>query len=76
MRKSGEIRVYVTGPRSAIEELQKTGVVATVNLDGLTPGSYSLGLSFPEDTYPGVTFTPDQGEVEVTLKAAEEDAAG
>ena len=77
VRKSGDIRVYVTGPRSTIEELQETGVVATVNLGGLPAGSYSLSLSFPEDAYPGVTFTPDQSEVEVTLKAIEEkDAAG
>ena len=76
VRKSGEIRVYVTGPRSTIAELQQTGVVATVNLDGLGAGSYSLGMSFPEDTYPDVTFTPDQSEVEVTLKAADGDTAG
>ena len=48
-----------------------------MNLGGLPAGSYSLSLSFPEDAYPGVTFTPDQSEVEVTLKAIEEkDAAG
>lgn len=76
VRRSGEIRVYVTGPRSTIEELQEQGVVATVNLDGLEAGSYLLGLSFPEDTYPNVSFTPDQSEVEVTLEAADGETTG
>ncbi len=70
-----EIRVYVTGPRSAVEEIEQTGLAATIDLTGLTAGTYSLMPSFPVDTYPGVTFTPEQGEIEVTLTEAEEGAS-
>lgn len=61
------VRVYVTGPRSAIEELQQTGFAATVDLNGLDAGSYSLGMIFPETTFPDVTFTPELGEIAVEL---------
>lgn len=64
-------RVYVTGPLSEIEELQQTDLVATVDLAGLEAGVYSLAASFPQDTYPDVTFTPEQSEIEVTLRKAE-----
>ena len=73
---TGEIRVYVTGPRSVIEDLQENGFAATVDLSGLTAGVYSLAPTFPVDTYPDVTFTPEPGEVEATLTEAEEGAAG
>ena len=66
-RKSGTVRVYVTGPRSEIEALQANGFVATVDLSGLQEGTYSLAMSFPVDTYPDVTFTPEQSEIEITL---------
>ena len=73
---TGEIRVYVTGPRSVIEDLQENGFAATVDLSGLTAGVYSLAPTFPVDTYPDVTFTPEPGEVEATLTEAKEGAAG
>ena len=69
---TGEIRVYVTGPRSVIEDLQENGFAATVDLSGLTAGVYSLAPTFPVDTYPDVTFTPEPGEVEATLTEAKE----
>lgn len=72
---TGEIRVYVTGPRSVIEDLQQNGFAATVDLSGLTAGTYALAPTFPVDTYPDVTFTPDPGELEVTLTEVEPDAA-
>ena len=42
---------------------------------GLTAGTYALAPTFPVDTYPDVTFTPDPGELEVTLTEVEPDAA-
>lgn len=62
-----KVRVYVTGPRSAIAELQENGFMATVELEGLGVGSYSLGMSFPVTTFPDVTFTPEKGEIPVIL---------
>jgi len=61
------IRVYVTGPRSAIEKLKQTGFAATVDLSGLAAGSHSLKVTFPETTFPNVTFTPEMSEVVVKL---------
>ena len=61
------VRVYVTGPRSAIEMLQEKGFVATVDLNGLAAGTYELPLDFPVETYPNVTFTPEVSELEVVL---------
>ena len=61
------MRVYVTGPRSAIEELQESGFAATVDLAGLDAGSYALGMTFPVTTFPDVTFTPELGEIAVEL---------
>lgn len=70
-RMDDGFRVYVTGPLSEIEELQQTGLVATVDLAGLEAGVHSLTASFPQDTYPDVTFTPEQSEIEVTLRKTE-----
>ncbi len=61
------VRVYVTGPRSAIEELKQTGFAATVDLSGLEAGSHSLVLTFPMATFPDVIFTPEIGEIAVEL---------
>jgi len=61
------VRVYVAGPRSAVEELQQIGFVATVDLEGLGEGDYSMGLTFPVTTYPEVTFTPEKGEAAFKL---------
>lgn len=60
-------RVYVVGPRSAVENLQEDGFGATVDLTGLAAGTYDLQLSFPTDVYPGVTFTPEVESVTVIL---------
>ena len=62
-----KIRVYITGPRSDIERLQESGFVATADLSGLQEGTHSVNLSFPETTFPDVTFTPEKSEVEVVL---------
>lgn len=67
MTPQDSVRVYVTGPRSAVEGLRENGFVATVDLAGLDAGEYMRGLSFPVTTYPDVTFTPEKGEIEVNL---------
>ncbi len=62
-----KIRVYITGPKSDIEHLQEAGFMATADLSGLREGVHSVGLSFPVSTYPDVTFTPEQSEVQIEL---------
>lgn len=70
-RKNEAVRVHVTGPRSVVEKLQQTGIVATVDLDGLDVGTYAVPLKLPEDTYPEVIFTPEQSDVQITLTSAQ-----
>lgn len=68
--KTDKVRVYVTGPRSAVSALQEAGFAATVDLTGLTAGTYEAALTFPTDAYPSVTFTPEVNEVKVVLADA------
>ena len=59
--------VYLSGPRSAVEQLQREGVVMSLNLTGLGPGAYEIEPTFDEERYPGVTFKPERERVSVTL---------
>lgn len=61
------VRVYVTGPRSTVEKLQQSGLMAMVDLSGLGAGAHSLSITFP-DTYEDVVFTPEIGEIKVELE--------
>lgn len=65
------VRVYVTGPRSAVEALQEAGFVATVDLAGMSAGTWNPGMNFPVEAYPNITFTPEVSELEVVLAEAE-----
>ncbi len=60
------VRVYVTGPRSAVAKLREAGFVATVDLEGLGAGEYLLDMSFP-DTFSNIEFTPESSEIKVQL---------
>lgn len=76
-RSDETIRVYVTGPRSAVEALKEAGFVGTVDLSGLGAGAYSLPIAFPTDAYSSITFTPEKAELQFTLsKTATEPAGG
>ena len=76
-RSDETIRVYVTGPRSAVEALKEAGFVGTVDLSGLGAGTYSLPIAFPTDAYSSITFTPEKAELQFTLsKTATEPAGG
>lgn len=61
------IQVYVTGPRSVVEKLKKSGLIAVVDLEGLEAGVHSLPVSFPEANE-DVEYTPDIGEIKVVLE--------
>lgn len=69
----GEIQVYVTGPKSAVEALERDGIPITVDLSGLEAGVYSCPLRFPTENYPDVTFEPEISEISVTLIEAPEE---
>ena len=76
-RSNETIRVYVTGPLSAVEALKEAGFVGTVDLSGLGAGTYSLPIAFPTDAYSSITFTPEKAELQFTLsKTATEPAGG
>lgn len=68
--QGGDIQVYVTGPRSAVEALKQDGIPITVDLTGLEAGSYSCELRFPTENYPDVTFEPETPALTVTLTEA------
>ena len=65
--EDARVRVYVSGPRSAVEELRQMGFVATLDLAGLGAGEYSMAVVFPEAAYPEVTFAPEVDEVVFAL---------
>ena len=64
------VRVYVTGPRSAVEALKKDGIPVTVDLTGLGAGSHSCELRFPVEGYPGVSFEPETPAISIVLTEA------
>ncbi len=75
-REERPIRVYVTGPRSAVEALKETGFVGTVDLSGYGVGSYDLPIEFPTDAYPNITFTPEKEELHVELSQTDAETTG
>ena len=61
------MQVYVTGPKSVVEALKAEGIPVTINLTGLTEGSYECPLNFPTENYPGVRFEPEIPAINITL---------
>ena len=59
--------VYVTGPRSVVEQLQKDGVFVSVDLTGLKAGTYEIEPVFDNERFPNVTFQPEHEKMSVTL---------
>lgn len=59
--------VFVTGPRSAVEQLQQDGVFMSLDLTGLGPGTHEIEPAFDQDRYPNVTFKPEHDRVTVVL---------
>jgi len=65
--------VYVTGPRSVVEQLQKDGVFMSVDLTGLKAGTYEIEPVFDKERFPNVTFQPEHEKMSVTLTEVGED---
>lgn len=59
--------VYVTGPRSVVEQLQKDGVFVSVDLTGLKAGTYEIEPVFDNERFPNITFQPEHEKMMVTL---------
>ena len=67
------MQVYVTGPRSVVEQLKENGIPVTVDLTGLTAGIYECTLNFPTETYSNVRFEPEMPAITVTLSEKPEE---
>lgn len=59
--------VYVTGPRSVVEQLQQDGVFVSVDLTGLGAGTYEIEPVFDNERFPNITFQPEHEKMTVTL---------
>ena len=59
--------VFVTVPRSAVEELQKDGVFLSLDLTGLGAGIHEIEPVFDHERYPNVEFKPEHEKMTVTL---------
>lgn len=59
--------VYVTGPRSEVEQLQNDGVSVSVDLSGLSAGTYEIEPVFDTERFPNITFQPEHEKMTVTL---------
>ena len=62
-----DLRVYVTGPRSIVEQLVQEGLSASIDLNGLAAGDYELPLVFETERYPEVNFQPEMDTLPITL---------
>ena len=65
-------RVFVTGPRSIVEQLVKDGVSAQVDLSGLGEGSHRAALTFDDERYGDLSFQTDALAVTLTATGREE----
>lgn len=59
--------VYVTGPRSVVEQLQNDGVFVSVDLTGMGAGTYEIEPVFDNERFPNITFQPEHEKMTVTL---------
>ena len=62
-----DLRVYVTGPRSEIEQMVQDGISASIDLHGLEAGDYDLPLTFDTEHHPDVEFQPEMETLPITL---------
>ena len=60
------VKVYVTGPRSAVEAVRESGIPISVDLTGLEAGTHECALIFPQDNTK-LTFEPETPTIIVTL---------
>ena len=59
--------VYITGPRSDVEQIQADGLFVSLDLSGLGAGSYEIEPRFDVERYPDVKFQSESATMTVTL---------
>ncbi len=64
--------VYVTGPKSAVEALQQSGMTVNLDLEGYGAGYYLLGPTVDNERYPDLTFESEAVSVTLTDVSTEE----
>ena len=62
-----DLRVFVTGPRSIVEQMVQDGLSASIDLKGLAAGDYELPLIFETERYPEMVFQPEMETLPITL---------
>ena len=65
--------VFVTGPRSVVEQLQNDGVFVSLDLTGLGAGTYEIEPVFDTERFPNITFQPEHEKMTVILTDAGND---
>ena len=64
--------VYVTGPRSDVEALQKQGMSVSLDLAGYEPGYYLLDPQIDAERWPGLSFESEAVSLTLTDVSTEE----
>ena len=62
-----KIEVKVTGPHSVFDSLMRSDIIASVDVTGLAPGTYSLPITASVDNYPELILEPEPKTVNVTI---------
>ena len=66
------VGVYATGPRSAVEALQESGMTVQLDLAGYAAGYYLLGPTVDGERYPDLTFESEAVSVTLTDVSTDE----
>lgn len=61
------VKIYVTGPMSAVEAARKNGIPVSVDLTGLEAGVHECALQFPDDES-GLQYEPENPAIIVSLQ--------
>ena len=60
------LRIYITGPKSAVAQAQAEGVAVNVDLSGLGAGSYQITPTFDAQRYPNMILQSEALSVTLT----------
>ena len=66
------VGVYVSGPRSQVEQLQNDGISLTVDVTGREAGYYLITPTFDAERYPDLTIQSESVSVTLTRVSSED----